>query len=369
MKLDSIQVSQFRNIESLSISPSPDVNLVYGENGSGKSSFLEAIHFLGYGRSFRTHKPKNVIRDGSEKFTIFVECSRESEESIKVGIQRSLDDAFLCSINGQRSNKISDIVSLVPVQLFTPQSIELIIGSPSSRRKFLDWGLFHVEQSFHELSKHYQRVLRHRNALLKRFQTMQINTNTTNSSELDYWSHQLVLLGDKIDQLRRAYWEAFEAPFRRISGEFLPEFSFDLSYYRGWDKTFSLEENISKKLDVDTRYGYTTSGPHKGDFRLRVNGKPVSEVLSRGQLRMVVAALHIAQSNHLFSAVQQGGIFLLDDLGAELDEQHREKFVRELIASNAQLFLTAIEQSQFVIPSEINNKKLFHVKHGHVTEE
>ncbi len=373
MKLDVLQATHFRNIEKLSIEPSPNLNLVYGENGSGKSSLLEAIHFLGFGRSFRGTKTRNVIQHGNTSFTLHSKCSfHKGENEYSLGLQRGQDDSVICSINGERSNRMSDLVSLVPVQIFTPQSIELVLGAPSGRRSFLDWGLFHVEQSFKELHKSYQRVLKHRNALLKQKQKS-YGIKTSDSSEryeeLDYWSGQLGQIGTKIDSLRVRYWDTFLPEFERLIGQFLPEFSLELSYHKGWDSSLELSQQLKSKEQIDIRFGFTSVGPHKADFKVKSDGKPASEILSRGQLRMLVAALQLAQAKHLYANVQEGGIFLLDDIGAELDEKRRALFVEELVSTNTQVFITAIEKSHFSVPTTINNKKVFHVEHGHVIEE
>lgn len=374
MKLDALQVNHFRNIENLSISPSPSLNLVYGENGSGKSSLLEAIHFLGFGRSFRSSKAKHIIKQGESAFTLHAKCSYEQNNGSRaLGLQRSLDDSVICSIDGERSRKVSELVALVPVQVFTPQSIELVIGAPSLRRSFLDWGLFHVEQSYRNLNRNYQKVLRHRNALLKKIQksgaTFGSNNTASQNEEIHYWTTQLGLLGKEIDIKRKGYWTRFLPEFERLIGQFLPEFSLELSYYSGWDSTSELSQQLERKASSDIRFGFTSLGPHKADFRIKSDGKPASEILSRGQLRMLVAALQLAQAKHLYAELSEGGIFLLDDIGAELDETRRGLFVEELVSTNTQVFITAIEVSQFSLPASINNKKVFHVKHGHVIEE
>lgn len=369
MKLSQLQITNFRNLNSVTISPSPELNLIFGANGSGKSSLLEALHFIGFGRSFRTNKPNNAIAREHSSFTIFAKCVQEDHHPLTVGLHRSGDDQFVCSINGERSNRVSDMAALVPVQIFTPQSIELLIGSPGARRRFLDWGLFHVEHSFSALSRSYQKVLRQRNALLKSIQIAKGSTSSEIASQLDYWTNQLSVLGSTIDAHRKSYWESFEPLFKAISKQFLPEFSFDLSYYSGWDSSVSLADYLLQRKDSERRYGYTSYGPHKADFKIKIGGIAAVEILSRGQLRMLVAALQLAQTKHLFKEKSQSGLFLLDDIGAELDEDKRKLFINELIDTASQVFVTAIEKQQLFEPTHITNRKVFHVEHGRVTEE
>ena len=377
MKLDSIQISQFRNLTNVTLSPSPELNLVYGDNGSGKSSILEAIHFLGFGRSFRTSKPKHVIQEGNTEFNVFAKCSysdsNTSESERKLGISRNVKEEFTCSIDGERSHRISDLVALLPVQIFTPQSIDQMIGSPSSRRKYLDWGLFHVEHSYGELSRSYQRLLKQRNALLKKYSKesrRSVEAANELKAQIQYWDKQFIALGEQINSKRIAYLDSLKIVFSQVADQFLPEFCFEITYYSGWDKSQSLESQLTNKFEQDLKFGHSTSGPHKADFRIKnQDGVPAFEVLSRGQLRMLVAALQLSQTKTLSSQTSNSGVFLLDDIGAELDENHRQIFIRHLLQTNTQIFVTAIEKEQFSLPTEVYNKKLFHVKHGHVVEE
>ena len=163
MKLDVVQVRHFRNLTEVSFSPSHQLNFIVGDNGSGKSSLLEAIHFLGFARSFRTTKHRNVIQQGQSSFTVFCESYSGTEGQQKLGISRSINDSFTVSVNGVKSLRVSELVSKLPVQIFTPQSSDLLLGSPKLRRRYLDWLLFHVEHSFYSVSNVYQKVLRHKN--------------------------------------------------------------------------------------------------------------------------------------------------------------------------------------------------------------
>ena len=365
MKLDKVQITQFRNIESATIFPSPHLNVVVGQNGSGKSSFLESLHYLGFGRSFRTNKHKSVIQSTQSQFSVFAECTDHKDEQHKIGIMRNTKDEFLCSINGERSQRLANLVSYIPVQIFTPQSTDMLIGPPTHRRRFIDWGLFHVEQSFYTQSVNYAKILKQRNALLK---YQQIGKKI-DIAQMDYWSHQLAIYGEKIDKDRQNYISALKIIFKRISEQFLPEFSLEISYNRGWDSETDFLAALQQKLPYDSRIGYTSIGIHKADLRIKADGALAIERLSRGQLRMLVAALQLSQTLHLFEATNKSGIFLLDDIGAELDLDKRQKFIEALLDTNTQLFVTAIEKDHLSFVEEYNDKKMFHVEHGRVNEE
>ncbi|MEW9797860.1 DNA replication/repair protein RecF [Alteromonas sp. CYL-A6] len=362
MKLDTVQLQNFRNIAKTTIEPARALTLIYGRNGSGKSSLLESIYYLGFGRSFRTKRHRSVIQHDADAFSVFARCTAESNERFHVGLSRGEGNQFTCSINGNHSRRLADLVSLLPIQLFTPQSTDLILGSPSERRRFIDWGLFHVEQSFHSLSGQYQKLLRHRNALLKQ----QANLS---APQHQFWEQQFIELGNALTTIREDYVEKLTSHFARFATEFLPEFSVSLSYYKGWEKDASLLESLVKKREYDGKIGHSSVGPHKADIRLRIDGVSAQEILSRGQLRMAVAALQLAQTSLFTHLSERKSIFLLDDVGAELDSDKRERFIDGLLNMDTQVFVTAIEKSQLEFIQKYKDKKMFHVEHGNVKEE
>ncbi|WP_282146089.1 DNA replication/repair protein RecF [Alteromonas stellipolaris] len=362
MKLDKVQLTNFRNISSATLSASPALTIIRGVNGSGKSSLVESIFYLGFGRSFRTSKHTSVIKTGEDEFSVFASCRNEDNEKLNVGFQRRRNDTFTCSINGEHSNKLSDLVSLVPVQLFTPQSTDLILGSPSERRRFCDWGLFHVEHDFQTLSVQFSKFLKHRNALLKQQSDLSAPQN-------QYWEQCFLERAEALSAKREEYISKLAPIFEKYATTFLTEYEVSLNYYKGWEKDASLAESLVKKREYDGKIGHTTSGPHKADIKLKVNGVNAQELLSRGQLRMAVAALQMAQTELFNTLTNRKSIFLLDDVGAELDADKRELFIDGLLDMDTQVFVTAIESSQLEFIQKYNEKKMFHVEHGSVKEE
>lgn len=361
MKLDKVQIQHFRNLQNVDLNPSKHVNFIIGQNGSGKSSILEALHYLGYARSFRTSKHKNVIQHESTMFSVF--CVAENGE--KFGISRNLDDTVTVSINGEHSKRATDLVAHLPVQIFTPQSSDLIIGSPKLRRGYLDWGLFHVEHMFSVASATFQRALKQKNAVLR----SRAKGSNYDSASMRFWDVELVKRALAVDKYRNSYYEAIKSHINSNLMQFLPEFCVEISYYRGWEKNTELLDAITKKDDRDSRNGYLSVGPHKADLKLKVNGVDVAEVMSRGQQRMLVAALQLAQTQYLNKVTNKSSLFLLDDVGAELDSLKREVFVDELLRCDSQLFVTAIEANQISFINKYKNRKMFHVEHGQVKEE
>jgi DNA replication and repair protein RecF len=361
MKLDKVQISHFRNINDLSLTAHDSLNVFLGANGSGKSSILEALHYLGFARSFRTHKHKSVISHDKTGFTVF--CTAVVEDGIqqKFGISRLANDSCIVNINGYKSSRATDLASFLPIQIFTPQSSDLLLGAPKLRRRYLDWLLFHVEQSFNLDFQVYSRSLKHLNALYKSYQPKQ---------GLDYWNDILCEKGESISSKRANLLN--EHLIQLINAnlkDFLPEFSFEISYYKGWDKGYSLTDAILKNRQRDQKNGFLSVGPHKADLRIKTKGVNAHEILSRGQLRMLVAGMQLAQTQYLHAQTDKTSIFLLDDVGAELDEEKRKVFISRLNTSDTQLFVTAIDIKQLEFLENYNDKKVFHVEHGQVREE
>ncbi len=362
MKLDQVQLHNFRNISRADFHPSRSLTVIYGKNGSGKSSLIESLYFLGFGRSFRTKRYRSVINHDASVFSVFAVCQDEHKQIHKVGLERGENEQFTCSINGKHSNRLADLVSLLPIQLFTPQSTDLILGSPSERRRFLDWGLFHVKHDFQHQATHYQKLLRHRNALIKQNADFSQPQNR-------YWEAMFVDAGEALSAQREEYLALLRRHFELVAEEFLPEYAVSLSYSKGWEKDATLSESLVKKREYDGKIGHTSSGPHKADMRLKVDGVSAQEILSRGQLRMAVAALQLAQTLLFTQLTARKSIFLLDDVGAELDSDKRERFIDGLLRVDTQVFVTAIEKSQLDFVEKYKDKKMFHVEHGSVKEE
>ncbi len=204
--------------------------------------------------------------------------------------------------------------------------------------------------------------LKHRNALLKQQAILSAPQN-------QYWESQFSELGESLSATRQEYVDTLTPIFKQYAQEFLPNFDVELSYYKGWEKDVGLSESLVKKREYDGKIGHTSSGPHKADLRLKVNGVNAQELLSRGQLRMAVAALQMSQTKLFNKATQRKSIFLLDDVGAELDADKREQFIDGLLKMDTQVFVTAIESTQLAFIQKYNEKKMFHVEHGSVKEE
>ncbi len=363
MTLKRLFIQNLRNLEGVDIAPSLQVNLIYGENGSGKTSILEAINLLALGRSFRSHKHKPLINHQQQSFTVFGRVHTDDGSEVPIGISRHLDGDASFKANGVLVPSAADLAAYLPVQVINSDTFLLLEGSPKVRRQFIDWLVFHVEPNFFPTWKAIQRCLKHRNSLLRR--------DRIDPFELTTWDQELVVLTDRIHEFRTQCMAQFQETFAELLREFIHIDGITLSYYRGWDKDKSYSDVLMSGFERDRRQGYTQLGSHRADLKITVNGLDAAEVLSRGQQKLLVCALKIAQGYVFTRITGRKSIYLVDDLPAELDEKHRALLVDWLDTMGTQVFITGVERETLVSSgrdkTEIN-PKMFHVEQGKVTE-
>lgn len=361
MTIHRLQIKHFRNISAADLSPVAGINLFVGENGSGKTSLLEAIHLLSLVRSFRSKKLKNLINHQSERFTLFAQIKLLDQSLAPLGIQRAhQDEETEILFRGSRPSGVAELTSELPVQLINPDAFRLLEGSPRERRQFVDWGVFHVEPEFIHCWQRFQRALKQRNSLLRhgRIDTLQ----------LQLWEKEIALNGEQMTFYRQAYLDQLKPLFSEVLQRFLAGQDLKLSFQRGWDKNTSLAESLETSRSRDIEQGFTQSGPQRADIRISVEGRPAMEVLSRGQQKLVVSALKLAQGELLTAAGKKQCIYLIDDLPAELDKQHRSVFCQVLEEQAGQVFITSVDQEALAYGWQQPEKNAwFHVEHGQIS--
>lgn len=357
MSLLKLDIYSVRNILKESIIPSPTVNFIYGENASGKSSFIEAIFILGRAKSFRSATIKSVINFAHNHLIVSAQTLQTNGSSIHLGIQ--LDGkSFEIRINQQSKQKRSDLAYALPLQLIHPKSYELLDAGPQIRREFLDWGVFNDEENFLSAWRKFKKALLQRNSLLKTKRTGQINV----------WDKELVYYGTIVDSYRQQYLKKLKPVFIEIISRFLVIDGIDLKLVSGWDTAKEFKQVLIEDLDKDLRYGFTHSGPHRGDFQLLVNNRLARDFVSRGQLKLLVMSLKLAQVQLLANEQSNIGCILIDDFAAELDVINRAKLLRYLVEMNCQVFITGTEKEDFGDLSNTKNYKMFHVEHGNIKQ-
>ncbi len=334
MPLDRLFFQGLRNLQVIDFEPGSRINLITGVNGSGKTSLLEGIHILGMGRSFRTRNMRHVISHDGD--ALMVHGRLAGDPPVRFGVRRRRsEDELEMRLAGERLGRVSRLVETLPLQLINPDAFRLLEGSPSGRREFLDWGVFHVKHDFLQAWQRARRALKHRNALLRH--------GNMEGDSLSAWEHELVHWSERVDDLRSAWIDAFLPVFEETLSGLLPINGLRLRYSRGWDRRRGLAEILLQGRETDRQMGFTQQGPQRADLAIRLDRRPAVEVLSRGQQKLVVSALKLAQGRLLQAVTGRTCLYLIDDLPAELDIEHRRVFCDWLASMHCQVFITSVD--------------------------
>jgi DNA replication and repair protein RecF len=349
-----LDISRVRNIDEISIDPGKQINLIHGVNGSGKTSILEAIHLLAVGRSFRSTKSAiPMIQHASTDCTVFARL----DGGIAVGLQKARNQKPLLKLQGEKQANWLDVAHLIPIQVIDSNAFRLLEGSPKDRRRFLDWGVFHVEPSFVTHWRNSRKCIANRNLLLK--------SNRIDEGQLQAWNTELCVEAELVDRARSAYFSRFSPILEEVLRKMDAVGDISINYRRGWDNELTLTEVLKRNKDIDLRYGSTQSGPHRADIVVKHEGISAVEVLSRGQQKILVSALKLAQGAFLTRESNRRCIFLIDDLPAELDHANRERICHFMQSSGSQVFMTCVDEGS--LKNSWESKTLiakFHVEHG-----
>ena len=357
MALINLAVRDFRNIAAADLVFSPQLNLITGCNGAGKTSLLEAVYFLGRVQSFRTSHPNSLIREGADALLLRGQLLGANGTMASIGVQR--DQKLLqVRMGGRPVRHLAELIAHFPFQLLTPDSHRLLDGGPRYRRRFLDWGVFHVEPAFFPAWQRYSRALRQRNAALR---------SRLSIREIQLWDNELIAATEILDTLRRTYLDLLLPVLMEYIAALTDMVGLEWEYRTGWGRKLTYDQALLEGLEGDRRQGFTRLGPHRADLLPTLEGEPAQERISRGQQKQIAIALMLAQAAVYRLSTGRASLFLIDDLASELDMTHRSRVLGHLRELDAQIFLTAIE------PGSIETQlwceaRQFHVEHGRVEE-
>lgn len=352
MSLQALQIRNFRNIEQADLVFGSHVNVVVGQNASGKTSLLEAVYVLGRARSFRAAQVREVIQIGSEKAWLFARM-KEKGQNVGIAIRRDRK-ATEIKVGGQHLRSVAMLLETMPMQAIHSGSHAMLEGGPRFRRQFLDWGVFHVKPSFYPVWKRYRRALDQRNALLRNGQV-----------NLRVWDREVAEAGLLLTEMRKQYLSNAYPLIVDFINRLLGNREVTAEYRSGWPEDASLLETLVNSVERDTRLGYTSRGPHRADLELCTESRPVLQALSRGQQKLLVIALHLGQVAALRELTGRSCIVLVDDLPAELDQMHRERLMNLLEQLGVQVLVTAIDLARFGV-KPTGDMRVFHVEHGSI---
>jgi len=348
MSISQFSLTDFRNLRSTTLDVDSRFNFICGDNGSGKTSLLEAIYVLCQAHSFRTHQLKQCINHDKSGFLLFGRF-----ENHKAGLAKN-DRKLEIHVDGKSIKRRSELVRKTPINIVNADSFVLLDGPPQKRRAFVDWCMFHVEPGYAEQWRLFHHALRQRNRLLKSRQDIKL---------LDYWDQHLIEPSLKLNAMRRDYCKKLQATVEGELSEILSGISLELEYRQGWPDDLSLLDATRNNRDRDIRSGFTNTGIHRDDLKFMSQGKNAIEILSRGQSKRLCLALLLASLKVVSKSRQDRIILLIDDLNSELDSKAQNIVYQQLVNMDLQMFISNIDS---LVPEAIMGKeiKLFHVEHG-----
>lgn len=352
MPIQSFTAQNFRCLEKIEFEPDPRYTLIVGPNASGKTSLLEAVAYLGRGKSFRGSQTSNLIRHGERAFLLFGRVELAGR-AVGLGVRNSRDGLEV-RIDGENEAGAAALAAALPLQVIDPAVHHLVSGGPDERRRFLDWIAFHVEPDYLDLWRRFRRTLKQRNAALK---------NPTDRSGLSAWDAEFVTLGERVDAARRRVLET-ALPALESQGAVLLETRVGFEYATGWGTEKSLAEALADNTDRDVQMGSTQAGPHRGDLRLSCDERQARRLVSRGQQKLLASAMILAAAETAQAEIEQPLLLLLDDPAAELDQQSLARLMARVEALGCQVIVTSLEQTALSFPQP---PAVFHVEHGTLT--
>ena len=372
-----LDIRHLRRFREASLVPGPGLNLITGDNGAGKTSVLEALHLMAYARSFRGRVRDGLVQAGAPALEVFVEWMENGRQFRSTGTGgvaeavrtftrvrraglRHNGQEWTGRLDGTPVAQLGDLCAALAVVSFDPGSHALVSGGGEPRRRYVDWGLFHVEPAFLPLWRRYSRALKQRNALLK---------SGGRDSQLDAWDAELAEAGEAITRQRQHYIEALRSHYARLIADHAPALGAgELQYLPGWRREdMSLLDALLVARERDLLAGHTSVGPHRADWVLGFSALPGREALSRGQAKLVALAALLAQAEHHALVQGEWPVIALDDLASELDRGHQGRVLRHLLACGAQVFVTGTELPGGLEGMDVPISR-FHVEHGMVRE-
>jgi DNA replication and repair protein RecF len=356
-----LDITSLRRFELVSMAPGPGLNLLTGHNGAGKTSVLEALHLMAYGRSFRGRVRDGLVRQGAPALEVFVEWQDASSRVHRAGLRHG-GQVWEGRLDGANVTHLGELCAAFAVVSFEPGSHALVTGGSEARRRLLDWGLFHVEPAFLQLWRRYARALKQRNALLKAHAA---------ARELDVWDYELVESGEPLTRHRRHYLGQWLPRFEAAAASLLPAGGpATLAFVPGWREELPLADALLLARERDRAMGHTSVGPHRADWRVDYRDLPGREALSRGQAKLTALALLLSQAEQHAALRGDWPVMALDDLASELDRSHQRRVLEWLVASGAQIFVTGTEAPFALgeLPGTTSISR-FHVEHGQLHPE
>lgn len=348
------KANNFRCIQSADLTFDQGFNLIYGENASGKTSLLEALAYLGRGKSFRGAATTDIVRHGESEFVLFGEAAGNGGTH-RIGVRNSREGLEV-RVDGSGEGGAGALAAALPLQVIDPEVHNLVAGGPELRRRFLDWIAFHVEHDHLETWRRFRRALRQRNAALKQ---------RASAAAMRSWNAEFVEISERLDESRRRALdvarESLEDHGRGLLGT---EIGFE--YQQGWSRDKVLGEALDENLEREQQQGSTQYGPHRADLKIRYDERQARKLVSRGQQKLLASSMVLAATETAQVALERPLLLLLDDPAAELDGNALQRLMGAIEGLGCQVIATSLERGALDLPP---GAAVFHVEHGVLTRE
>ena len=349
MSIKRFSAQGFRCLGHIELEPDRDYTLIYGANASGKTSLLEALAYLGRGKSFRGAPPANLIQHGQQEFVLFGQVEAGGRLA-SVGVRNSRRGLEV-KVDGDSSGGAAALAAALPLQVIDPDVHNLVSGGPDERRRFLDWLAFHVEPEYLALWRQFRRALKQLNAALKM---------GGRRESLSAWDREFCGLGERLGSARQTVL-ATALETLREHGSALLGVDIDFRYAHGWTKGKSLQEALEDHFERDCVLGTTQVGPHRADLRLIYDERQARRLVSRGQQKLLASAMILAATEIAQVVLERPLLLLLDDPAAELDRDSLGRLMRRVAGLGSQVIATSLERDESLFPAA---PRVFHVEHG-----
>ena len=343
------RASNFRCLEKAELDLGPRFNLISGPNASGKTSLLEALAYLGRGKSFRGASTAHLIRHGQEEFVLFGEVDR-GEGRLSVGVRNSRE-GLEARVGGEPGCGAAALAEALPLQVIDPEVHNLIAGGPELRRRFLDWVAFHVEHEHLSIWRRFRRALKQRNAALKAKST---------AATIRSWNVEFLGLATQLDESRRKVLALTQDSLQEYGFALLAaELGFE--YQQGWAKEKSLQQALEEGIERDQQLGATQAGPHRADIKVSSDERQARKLVSRGQQKLLASSMILAATETAQAALERPLLLLLDDPAAELDNESITRLMGAVAGLGCQVVATSLDPDALAFPEP---PVRFHVEHG-----
>lgn len=373
MHVEKMVLKNFRNYQEASLDFHPRVNIIIGANAQGKTNLVEALYTLSFGKSFRTNQDKDLILMNA----LFTHISADivhSEKTIKMDFKFNSKLKKEIKINDVPLKKLAELMGKFNVVIFSPEDLQLVKGSPSVRRKYMDKSISQIFPHYYYLLIEYNKILKQRNNLLK-----SCYKTPPSDAMIGIWDEQLAQVGTKIMKYRLNFLKELKITAKDIHKEishgleeldiiyqsnFLPKNLEDEHLY---DKMYSgILVLLKERLTLDLKRGYTSVGPHRDDLNFLINGIESKKFASQGQVRTIALSLKLSEISIIKNSLDESPILILDDVLSELDPIRQNQLIKYI--SDLQTFITTTEINS-LMKERIKDAKMIHVEKGSITDE